>query len=145
MEILIVFDSESGNTKKVVELLKEKLEVAQYTVKVKHALTAQSQDVEQADLLLIGTPVHGYILFGQKPTKTVKTFLSTELPKDLKQKPVLGFATYLFFPAGALQPIQKIVSTQNGKILALIAKRRTKKQELANEILSIIREEFPIS
>jgi menaquinone-dependent protoporphyrinogen IX oxidase len=144
MDILIVFDSESGNTKKVVEILREKLEADKYNVKVKHALTAQTQDVEETDLLLIGTPVHGYMLFGQKPTKTVRTFLSTELPKNLKRKPVLGFATYLLFPASALKPIQKSINTQNGEIIELIAKRRNKKQELANEIFSCIRDRFPL-
>ncbi|MHA2238329.1 MAG: flavodoxin family protein, partial [Candidatus Hodarchaeales archaeon] len=80
MNILIVFYSEGGNTKKVAEMLRNKLIEKKYSVVMKNALTAKAAHVEEADLVLIGTPVHGYILFGQKPTKEIKKFLENELP-----------------------------------------------------------------
>jgi flavodoxin len=143
LKVLIVFDSESGNTKKVVEILKEELYKKEYSVTVKHALTCTSTDVEGADLLIIGTPVHGYILFGQGPTKTVKTFIKNNIPENLKHKPVIGFATYLFFPAGALKPIRKKIESNNGKLLSLVAKRRTNKAELVSQIMKAINNQLP--
>ncbi len=138
MKILIVYYSNSGNTKKVVELVKERLESLDHNVTVKNALTAKAEQVAEAELLLIGTPVHGYILFGQKPTKEVKDFLEKQLPEDLDDKPVIGFATYLFFPAGALNPVKRAIESRNGKLLGLIAQRRTKKTVLVDEIVKII-------
>jgi len=91
-------------------------------------------------LILIGTPVHGYILFGQRPTREIKEFLE-QLPQDLKGKPIIGFATYLFFPARALNPIRRAVEARNGKILGLIAQRRTKKKTLMEEIVGCIQQQ----
>ena len=113
MEILIVYYSQSGNTKKVVELVKERLESLDHNVTVKNALTVKTEQVAETELLLIGTPVHGYILFGQKPIKEVRDFLEQQLPRDLNDKPVIGFATYLFFPAGALNSVKKAIHSRN--------------------------------
>lgn len=121
MKILIVYYSQSGNTKKVVELTEERLRALNHDVTVKNALTAKAEQVSESDLLLIGKPVHGYILFGQKPIEEVKEFLEKQLPHDLEKKPVIGFATYLFFPARALNPVKKAIEAHNGNLLGLIA------------------------
>ncbi|UCE15162.1 MAG: flavodoxin family protein [Candidatus Heimdallarchaeota archaeon] len=138
MKILIVYYSQSGNTKKVVELVEEQLKSLNHDVIVKNALTAKAEQVSDCDLLLVGTPVHGYILFGQRPTKEVREFLEQQLPQDLGEKPVIGFATYLFFPAGALNPVKKAVEARNGKLLDLIAERRTKKKALMDKIIACV-------
>ncbi|UCG00734.1 MAG: flavodoxin family protein [Candidatus Heimdallarchaeota archaeon] len=142
MKILIVYYSQSGNTKKVVEMAEERLKDLHHEVTVKNALTVKPEQVSDCNLLLIGTPVHGYILFGQKPTKEVNEFLANQLPQDLENKPVIGFATYLFFPAGALNRIKKAIDAQNGNLLGLIAQRRSKKTELVNEIIECIEDSF---
>jgi flavodoxin len=144
MNILIVFDSDSGNTKKVVQMLKSKLVSRGYSITVKHALTATTQHVEDSSLLIIGTPVHGYLLFGQKPTKAVRSFISEEIPKDLNQKPVVGFATYLLFPAGTLNHIKRHIESKNGKIIDLVAKRRSNKTELVSTIENLVNEVYPV-
>ena len=72
--------------------------------------------------------------------KEVREFLEQQLPQDLGGKPVIGFATYLFFPARALNHVNKAVETRNGNLLSLIAQRRSKKTELVNEILRTIEE-----
>lgn len=138
MNILFVYFSSTGNTKKVVDLAKEKLTSLGHEVSIRNALTAKSSHVEDADLLIIGTPVHGYILFGQKLAKEVKQFLEQELPTSLNGKPVIGFATFLFFPARALNPILNAIETRNGKLLGLIAQRRTKKKLLVEEIVALV-------
>ena len=138
MKILIIYYSQSGNTKKVVEMVEEKLKALYHEVTVKNALTTKPEHVSESDLLLIGTPVHGYILFGQKPTKEVKEFLENQLPHNLEEKPDIRFATYLFFPAKALNPIKKAVESHNGKLLGLMARRRSKKTELVDDLLRCI-------
>ncbi|MFX1507017.1 MAG: flavodoxin family protein [Promethearchaeota archaeon] len=138
MKILIVYYSQSGNTRKVVEMAEERLRALDYEVTVKNALTAKAEQVSECDLLLIGTPVHGYILFRHKPTKEVKDFLKNQLPDDLEEKPVIGFATYLFFPAKALNHVKKAINSHNGRLLGLIARQRSKKVELVDELLSCV-------
>ncbi|MFX0204918.1 MAG: flavodoxin family protein [Candidatus Hodarchaeota archaeon] len=142
MKILIVYYSQSGNTKKVVEMAEERLRSLDHEVTVKNALTAKAEQVSECDLLLIGTPVHGYILFSHKPTKEVRDFLKNQLPEELEEKPVIGFATYLFFPAKALNHVKRAVSAHNGRLLELIARRRSKKVELVDELLSCIEASF---
>lgn len=142
MKILIVYYSQSGNTKKVVEMAKERFRALDHEVTVKNALTVKAEQVSECDLLLIGTPVHGYILFGHKPTKEVRDFLKSQLPDDLEEKPVIGFGTYLFFPAKALNHVKRAVNAHNGKFIGSIARRRSKKVELVDELLSCIKVSF---
>lgn len=111
---------------------------------IRNALTATTEHVMSNDLLLIGTPVHGYILFRQKPAKEVREFLKHQLPHDLNGKAVIGFATYLFFPAGALNPIKDAIKSKNGKIIGLFAQRRTNKTELVEEIIKTINESITV-
>jgi flavodoxin len=138
LEILIVFTSESGNTKKVVNMLQKELELKKYSVTVKNALTTTEEHLHDADLVLIGTPVHGYILFGQKPADAVRKMLDTGLPKDLHQKRFIGFATYLFFPAATLNRVKNAIISRNGKYLSSFSNRRSKKEALVKEITEYI-------
>lgn len=142
MKILIVYYSQSGNTKKVVEMAEERLRALDHEVIVKNALTAKAEHVFKCDLLLIGTPVHGHILFSHKPTKEVRDFLKNQLPDDFEEKPVIGFATYLFFPAKALNHVRRAIRAHNGRLLGLIARRRSEKVELVDELLSCIETSF---
>lgn len=96
------------------------------------------EQVSNCDLLLVGTPVHGYIVFGQRPAVPVKEFLEQQLPVDISGKPVIGFATYLFFPAGALKSIKKAVEARNGKLVDLIAERGSKKKALMEKIITSV-------
>jgi flavodoxin len=138
MQILIVYSSNSGNTKKVVEVVKNQLSSNGHNVVVRNALTAKPDNIDEADLVIIGTPVHGYILFGQKPAKSVRKFLETQLPLDLSGKSVIGFATYLFFPSGALKPIKTAVEERNGRLLGLFANKRSNKSDLADDITKCV-------
>jgi flavodoxin len=140
LKILIVYYSGSGNTKKVSEMVQTKLQDLGHEVLLKNALTAKSEHVEANDLLIIGTPIHGKILFGQKHAREFNKFLSSELPSDLSKKTVIIFATFLFFPARGLKAIENIVKSNNGNILGIIAQRRNKKEILSNKIVEIVKE-----
>ncbi|MFQ5979402.1 MAG: flavodoxin family protein [Candidatus Heimdallarchaeota archaeon] len=145
MRILIVYYSGAGHTRKVAELVKEKLVSRGHDVLVRSALTASADHLQSVDMLLIGTPVHGYILFGQKPSREVRDFLATALPENLEGLPVIGFGTYLFFPRKALKRIQTAVEFRSGKIIDLLAKRRTQIPILADEIVQAAEEWVPAS
>ncbi len=127
-----------GIQKKLVDLVKEQLSSKEHDVTIRNALTVKTETVNETDLLIIGTPVHGYILFGQKPTKSVRDFLTKQLPDDLSKKSVIGFAIYLFFPSGALNPIKRAVEKRNGKLLGLFANKRSNKIDLADDITKCV-------
>ena len=133
MKILIVYFSNTGNTKRVAELVKDKLESTNEVV-VKNALTASSENVEWAEVVIIGSPIHGYILFGQKFCSEVMKFITTVLPDDLKKKKIVLFATYLFSPGRAFKKIEKIIVSKNGSISGKFANKRSEKDLLSQSI-----------
>ena len=137
MKILIVYFSNSGNTKRVVDLLGEKL-TTYGEVTIKNALTVKHENVEWADVLIIGSPIHGYILFGQKFCSQVMKFLTTILPDDLQQKKIILFATFLFSPGKALNKVEKLIISKNGQTIGKQAKKRNKKEELSESIKNIV-------
>jgi len=53
LRILIVYTSQSGNTKKVVDLVKEQLLSKGHNVTVKNALTVTPEKADEAELLVI--------------------------------------------------------------------------------------------
>ena len=138
MKILIVYYSQSGNTRKVANLLSEKLSTLGHHVKIRNALTAKIEEIEEVDLLLIGTPVHGYILFGQHPAQEVQDFLESRLPEDLSGKFLIVFATYLFWAGSVFKQIQKKITNNKGQEMALIAMRRTQKSSLVEKIVAYV-------
>ncbi len=138
MRVLIVYTSQSGNTKKVVDLVRDQLTSSDHNVTVKNALTAKQQNIDEAELVILGTPVHGYILFGQRPARPMIQFLESQLPDDLLGKPIIGFATYLFFSAGALNPIKREIEKRNGILLDLFTNKRSNKRILANKIVQCV-------
>jgi menaquinone-dependent protoporphyrinogen IX oxidase len=119
-------------------MVQNKLQELGNEVLIKNALTTKSSHVEDSDLLIIGTPIHGKILFGQKHANELNKFLSVELPKDLSRKPVIIFATFLFFPSRGLKTIQNKIKSNNGDILGVIAQRRNKKEMLSKEIVELV-------
>ena len=73
------------------------------------------------------------MLFGQKPTKAVRSFTNDKIPDILEQKPVIGFATYLLLPVGTLNFIKIRIESRNGKISDLVAKGRSNKTRLVDQ------------
>ena len=135
MKFLIVFFSNTGNTKRVAELLAEKI-TPLGEVKIKNALTANVEAIDWADVIIIGSPIHGYILFGQKLCPQVLNFIKKTIPENLDSKKVLLYATYLFYPGKALIKAQKIIQQKNGVLIGTFGKKRSYKSDLVNTISS---------
>lgn len=108
-----------------------------HDVKIRNASDVENKEIQEEELLAIGTPVHGYLLFGQKPAQEIRELLG-RLPEDLGGKPVVSFATYMLFAGKALDPIKRAVETRNGKLVVQLAERRTRKQKLVEAILGYV-------
>lgn len=92
MEILIIYNTKHGNTKKVAELIGEGLNtVKENAVTFRNVEEFDPNKEEVYDLILIGTPNH----FG-KPTKPIKKFIEVLPNSSLKVKSFTVFDTYMF-------------------------------------------------
>lgn len=133
MKILIVYYSNTGNTKKVADILNDKL-ASLHDVKIKNALTTSVELVDWSDILIIGSPIHGFILFGQKFCSPANEFIKKVLPNDLQGKKVVLFATYLFLPGKALKRVEHSITVKRGLVVGKYALKRDHKEELADQI-----------
>lgn len=138
MNVLLVYHSNSGNTQRVAQLIRDKLTEQGHSVKIKNALTATPDQVREAEVLVVGSPVHGYVLFGQKATKEVRSFLSKLDSSALQSIQVVLFATYLFFPAKTLVKMEKQVTENQGTVQGQIAMHRSKKEDLAERVTQLV-------
>ena len=92
MEILIIYNTKHGNTKKVAELIGEGLNtVKENAVTFRNVEEFDPNKEEVYDLILIGTPNH----FG-KPTKPIKKFIEALPNSSLKSISFTVFDTYMF-------------------------------------------------
>ncbi len=137
MNILIVYFSNTGNTKRVAELVGEKIQ-SFGEVTIKNALTTSPENIEWADVVIIGSPIHGYILFGQKFCSQVLKFIDRIMPEDLNQKKIILYATFLFSPGRAFKKVEKLISAKNGQIVGKCAKKRSDKEILSDSLKEII-------
>ncbi len=87
--IVIVFDSLRGNTKRVVDVMSELFSAAGHAVKAVKAKEVEVVDVETADLLLLGGPTYHKDLMN-----TMKQVLFKLEKADLKGKPGAAFASF---------------------------------------------------
>ncbi|MHA2037772.1 MAG: flavodoxin family protein [Promethearchaeota archaeon] len=92
MNIIIIYDTKHGNTKKVAELIGEGLKsVEENTITYLNVEEFDPNKEENYDLILIGTPNH----YG-KPTKPIKKFIEDLPNSSLKVNSFSVFDTYMF-------------------------------------------------
>jgi hypothetical protein len=77
-------------------------------------IEVRQADVEQTDLLFIGTWVQGFILFGVKPAGA--DLWVPALPA-LKDKPVAVFCTYAFNPRRSLDRLSNLLVARGASIV----------------------------
>ncbi|MCD6535052.1 MAG: flavodoxin domain-containing protein [Deltaproteobacteria bacterium] len=87
--IVIVYDSLRGNTKRVVDVMSELFTGAGHAVKAFKPKEAEVADLEAADFLLLGGPTYHKDLIN-----TMKQVLFKFEKADLKGKPGAAFASF---------------------------------------------------
>ena len=88
-EIVIVYDSLRGNTKRIVEVMSELFTGAGHQVKALKPKEVEAADVEAADFLLVGGPT-----YHKKLINTMEQALFKLEKADLKGKPGAVFASF---------------------------------------------------
>lgn len=136
MNILVLYHSRNGHTQNAADFLADAVRDLKHEVIVKSVTEVNQTDVAKADVLFIGTWVHGLILFGVRPAGAELWVPS--LP-SLKGKPVGVFCTYAFNPRGSLHTLGHLLAAKGAVILGQHAFHRNRIHEgVAQFVQSIL-------
>src|SRR5688572_10539534 len=113
MEAVIIYESMTGNTRRVARVIADALFEHGVGSRIIPLDEVQDTDVESADLVLIGTWTDGALIVGQRPAKGKK--FSRLLP-DLRGKRCGLFCTYAITPGSTLAKFQRLVEERGGQV-----------------------------
>jgi len=88
--VLIVYESKYGNTKKVAETIGEGLTEAGNKIDVKHVKDVESESIKDFDVLLIGSPT-----YVGSPARSIKKFIKSLGTLPLQGKSYAVFDTQM--------------------------------------------------
>ena len=113
MNVLVVYESRSGHTRRAAEAIADAARSGGATVVVKPIDTLAADDAATADAVVVGTWVEGLIIFGVKPAGARKWSLPS-----LTGKRAAVFCTYAFNPRGALDTLADVVAAAGANVVA---------------------------
>ena len=123
MNILVLYQSRKGHTQRTAEAIAQAARELGHEASVKSVIEVRKQDIEAAEVLLIGTWVQGFILFGVKPAGA--TLWVPALP-SLEGKAVGVFCTYAVHPQGSLRALGAMLEARGAAVLGQRAFHRTR-------------------
>jgi menaquinone-dependent protoporphyrinogen IX oxidase len=132
MKVLILYQSQKGHTQAAAEAMAQTARSQGHETTITAMSQVRASDVEQADLLFIGTWVQGFILFGIKPARA--TLWVPALP-SLQGKPVAIFCTYLFHPHRSLKTLGTMLHARGASIVGQQAFRRNRAVQGADQFV----------
>ena len=132
MQILILYQSRSGHTRQAAEAIAGATRDLSHSVAIKSIIEVRQADIEQADLLFIGTWVQGFILFGVKPAGA--DLWVPALP-TLAGKSVAIFCTYAFNPRRSLDRLNDLLAARGAVVVGQRAFQRRRPGEGARDFV----------
>jgi flavodoxin len=138
MVILVAYESQTGHTRRTAEAIATAARAQGRQVVLKPLADVEPDDVQRADVLFLGTWVHGYVLFGVKPAGA-----ATWVPglPDLAGKPVGVFCSYAFFPGPALRTLSALLQARGATIRCERAFHRSRPADGADEFVRSVVEQ----
>ena len=133
MNIVVIHQSRSGNTKKAAELIGGAIASSENKVTVRSTENLDFKELADADLIFVGTWVDGLILFGHRPGDIVKL----NLIPPLWGKNVVAFMTHAVNPGKAASKFSSFLEAKGAKV---ISSRSINKRELDSEIRPFVKE-----
>jgi flavodoxin len=126
----ILVESLSGNTWKAAENVAELLQQERWTItglsKVKQP---DYQSIHEADLVLVGTWVHGAFLFGQAPWAANSI---ANLPA-MRGKKAAAFCTFALDPGRSLDKLTNVLGDTGAYVIGGLAMSRSKLDQHSEE------------
>lgn len=110
MNVLVVYDSNYGNTKKVAEVIAKELRA-----KAEPAWQLKDNEINDLDLLIVGSPINAW-----GPTAKIKNLLSSFYKDQLNGVKVAAFDTRvkLFIHGDAAGKISRGLEKAGGTVVA---------------------------
>lgn len=123
MNVLVLYYSRHSHTRDAADAIARTVRNLDHEVNVKSVIEVSQADVEKADVLFVGTWVHGFILFGVRPAGADQWVPA--LPA-LDDKPVGIFCTYAFHPRGSLPALASQLTARGAEIVGQKAFHRSR-------------------
>ncbi|MEE2769137.1 MAG: flavodoxin family protein [Actinomycetota bacterium] len=114
MNVVVIHQSRTGNTRRAAELIGGAVEAAGGSVAVRAASNLDYKELAEADLIFVGTWVDGLILFGHRPGDLAKV---RRIP-PLWGKRVAAFMTHAVNPGNAAEKLAGLLAAQGAQVLA---------------------------
>ena len=127
MNIVVIHQSRSGNTKKAAELIGGAVTSLGNKATVRSTENLDYKELANADLIFVGTWVDGLILFGHRPGDIGKL----NLIPPLWGKNVIAFMTHAANPGKAASKFASLLEAKGAKV---ISSRSINKRKLELEI-----------
>jgi flavodoxin len=140
MRAVVLYESLTGNTEKAGEMIGEHLRSGGIDVVGFSPLKAiDFQGLHQADLVVVGTWVHGAFVVGQSPWAAGRL---QSLPA-MTGKQVAVYCTYALHPGKTVKKMMRLVGMSGGSMLGGVALRRDKlpehTEDFAARVLDAVR------
>lgn len=132
MNVLLTYSSRSGKTEAAAEYIGGAFASRGHGVLVRPWDGLDFAEVSNADLVCVGTWVHGLFVVGQHAADTDRL---AKMPM-LWNKPVAAFMTYALNPGNAIDDFAKFLEEDMGaKVIAGQAMHRNKVADLAEDFV----------
>ncbi len=127
MKILVTYESRGGTTRRTAEAIAAAARGEGHDAVVIPTREAASQAVADADMLLVGSWVEGFVVAGVGPAKAVRRFLAG-LPA-LDGKLAAAFCTYAFNPRGTLATMERALVAAGARVVGKQAFNRRRPEQ----------------
>jgi flavodoxin len=131
MKVAVLFDSLTGNTKKAAHLIAEGFRAEGHEVSVSAVNRIDLAAVGAADLVVLGSWVHGAFVVGQAPALELRQKLTGVLP-SLNGKRCVTYCTYALTGTGVLDKMARVAEGVGMQHEGGLLIKRTKLQEGAD-------------
>lgn len=126
LNIVVIHQSRTGNTRRAAELIGGAAASAGATVAVRPVTNIDYKELAEADLVFVGTWVDGLVLFGHRPGDVGKV---RQIPK-LWDKRVAAFMTHAVNPGNAATKLSDVLESHGATV---VAARSLNRRRLDNE------------
>ena len=130
MKAAIVIESLTGNTWKAGEMIAANLQQENWSITgLSEAKSPDYQSIQDADVVIVGTWVHGLFVVGQSPWGIDRL---RALPAMAGKKAV-GFCTFALNPGKSLDVMTRELEARGAQVIGGLALHRGKLAEHAEE------------
>ena len=120
MKAIVIYESLTGNTRDVGHLIAAALTRAEVQTVACPITEVDLQALSDADLVIVGSWVDGFFIFGQRPGRIGRL---SNMPV-IDEKSAAVYCTYAINPGKTLEKLADIVGERGGKVLGGFAIKR---------------------